>query len=410
MPSVGKDKLPRANLEQKIMIIDHFHNSKRPQSETVDFFRDQFSISTSSFSEWLKNEAELRLRYREAHQADSATSKSMRSSKRKLSFKYEPINRAMHKVVEDRLAQNLPITEPILREYWAKFAREYGVDDPKRLESFSHGWLSTFKRRHGLFKKQMRMAKTDANTSMRGSEPSSTSSTTANGNTDPELSNIMPSSDYSYPSTQPPNYDHQLTQPQPAFSNTRQQQQRHDQAEQHEYLLMESNENNAAAQTSTPTADRYQPYEVGQMINNSGPNGQSRSLATPSVMSFTPKPPHQQQTQPATHNGSFNSASAQFQSQISGYLPMDNRFPVAAPRQPRAEANEPDFGVDIADMEKLLFVYSERFFQQYGYQFSKSKEIFDAFKTKFMEEKLIYSSNGPKHGSTVDEMFMRRIR
>ncbi|CUM64790.1 uncharacterized protein PRCAT00002402001 [Priceomyces carsonii] len=146
MPPV---KLPRATLEQKIQILDFYHHSNRPQLETVDRYKNEISISTSSFSEWLKNEEELRERL---NQAGSSFSKN---SRRKVKFKYEKINRAMDLLVKQKLERNEPINEPILREYWSIYAHQYGVDDPKRLVGFSHGWLSQFKKRHGLNKKRM---------------------------------------------------------------------------------------------------------------------------------------------------------------------------------------------------------------------------------------------------------------
>ncbi|GME79305.1 unnamed protein product [Ambrosiozyma monospora] len=149
-------RLPRANLEQKITIIDFFRSSKRSQSEIVDHYKHQFAISTSSFSEWLKNEGELRARYAESKNVDPATGQALRAAKRKSCYKYEEINKAMHKVVEERLKLGLPVTEPVLRRFWAEFAKQFGVTDPKRRESFSHGWLSTFKKRHGLEKRNLR--------------------------------------------------------------------------------------------------------------------------------------------------------------------------------------------------------------------------------------------------------------
>lgn len=145
-------KLPRTNLEEKLMIIDYFKNSNKPQSETVEHFKDKFSISTSSFSEWLKHEDELRQRYMKAVNGPQGVSENIKLSKRKSTFKYGPINEAMHKIVSERLSMNLPVTEPILRHYWATFTKEYGVTDPKRAECFSHGWLANFKKRHGLTK------------------------------------------------------------------------------------------------------------------------------------------------------------------------------------------------------------------------------------------------------------------
>ncbi|CAK9435298.1 uncharacterized protein LODBEIA_P57370 [Lodderomyces beijingensis] len=137
-------KLPRATLAQKLHVLDYFHQSDSPQLKTVDKFKEQLSISTSSLSEWLKNEPELRRRYSEAK------FKSSKNAKRNATFKYEDINKAMDKFVQERLARNGPISEPVLREQWARYAQQYGVDDPKRLHSFSHGWLSQFRKRHGI--------------------------------------------------------------------------------------------------------------------------------------------------------------------------------------------------------------------------------------------------------------------
>ncbi|KAG7738574.1 hypothetical protein KL923_003271 [Ogataea haglerorum] len=406
-PAVNR-KLPRANLEQKIMILDQFHDSKRPQSEIVNYYRNQFAISTSSLSEWLKNEDDLRQRYRETQQVDSATSKSLRTSKRKLSFKYEPINKAMYKVVEERLAQNLPISEPILREYWVKFAKQYGVTDPKRLQSFSHGWLSTFKKRHGLNNMMGRDGRRQNGSSVPDQTAASSGVGPASTTSESELSSVMPAPEYSYPNAPPQSYDHQLAQPQPTFSNTRQQQQsRQNQGDNQEYLMMDSNGAQQHAAPHNVQSERYHQYDVSHLLNNPGSDTPSRSLAPPQS---TPAAQKNQLSHTSTpHNGSVSSPVAQFQAQVQGYLPVDHRFPALTPRQTRPEP-EQDITVDISDMEKFIFVYSERFFQQYGYQFTKSKEIFDAFKTKFMEEKLIYNSNGLKPGQAMDDFFLRRMR
>lgn len=155
---VSKPKVtkPRTTLEEKIMILNHYHRSNKAQADTVEFFKDRYSISTSSFSEWLKDEETLRDLYNNSNEF-------LKKSKRKLRFKYDKINEEMDKLVEKRLKENSgPINEPFLRENWAIFAQKYGVDDPKRLLSFSHGWLSQFKKRHGL-DKQSRLMKLNAN-------------------------------------------------------------------------------------------------------------------------------------------------------------------------------------------------------------------------------------------------------
>lgn len=143
-----RSRLPRATLEQKITILDYFHASGRPQLDTVEKFKDMVAISTLTFNEWVKRENEYRERYR---QLDS---KFEKSSRRKSSYKYEKINRAMDAMVQQKLGMNESVTEPMLREYWKMYAHQFGVENPKRLVSFSHGWLSQFKKRHGLLRKK----------------------------------------------------------------------------------------------------------------------------------------------------------------------------------------------------------------------------------------------------------------
>lgn len=155
---VSKSKArPRTTLEEKIMILNYYHQSNKPQADTVDFFKNRYSISTSSFSEWLKDEDSLRNLYNNSNEF-------LKKSKRKLRFKYDKINEQMDKLVEQRIKSKKPINEPFLRENWAIFANKYGVEDPKRLLTFSHGWLSQFKKRHGL-DKQSRMSKSSSSSS-----------------------------------------------------------------------------------------------------------------------------------------------------------------------------------------------------------------------------------------------------
>ncbi|CEP21580.1 unnamed protein product [Cyberlindnera jadinii] len=150
--SSGKNKLPRATLEQKIAALDFYRERrakddevKTSQADIVKHFRDKISISTSSFSEWVKNEASLRELYNRSNGAH-------RKSKRKLKFKYEEINHEMDLIVQERLKEGELVNEPFLRKHWCRLAQKYGVDNPKRLQSFSHGWLTQFKKRHGIDK------------------------------------------------------------------------------------------------------------------------------------------------------------------------------------------------------------------------------------------------------------------
>lgn len=141
-------KPPRATLEQKIKILDYYQQSQRPQLDTVEKFKDEVAISTSTFNEWVKHQAEYRKRY---HQL---LTEFQKNSKRKITYKYDRINRAMDLLVQQRLARGESVTEPVLRGYWQVYAHQFGVDNPKRLIGFSHGWLSQFKKRHGIARRK----------------------------------------------------------------------------------------------------------------------------------------------------------------------------------------------------------------------------------------------------------------
>lgn len=141
-------KLPRATLEQKIKILDYYEKSQRPQLDTVEKFKDEVAISTLSFNEWVKHQDEYRQRYQQL------VTSFQKNAKRKVRYKYDQINRAMDLLVQQKLERGEAITEPILRGYWQVYAHQFKVEDPKRLIGFSHGWLSQFKKRHGLSRKK----------------------------------------------------------------------------------------------------------------------------------------------------------------------------------------------------------------------------------------------------------------
>lgn len=141
-------KLPRATLEQKIRILDYYHSSERPQLDTVDKFKEEVAISTSTFNEWVKHEGEYRERYQ------LLLTDFQKNARRKVKYKYDKINRAMDLLVQQKMERNESVTEPVLRGYWQIYAHQFGVDNPKRLCGFSHGWLSQFKKRHGLSRKR----------------------------------------------------------------------------------------------------------------------------------------------------------------------------------------------------------------------------------------------------------------
>ncbi|KAH3901575.1 DNA-binding domain-containing protein SCDLUD_001338 [Saccharomycodes ludwigii] len=60
---INISKQPRATLEQRIMILDHYYKNGQSKHKTVNCFKDKVSISISTLSDWLKRESDLRSKY-----------------------------------------------------------------------------------------------------------------------------------------------------------------------------------------------------------------------------------------------------------------------------------------------------------------------------------------------------------
>ncbi|VEU24103.1 DEKNAAC105434 [Brettanomyces naardenensis] len=395
------------------MIIDHFRKSDKPQSETVQFFKDKYAISTSSFSDWLKSEDELRRRLREATQTDKLTGISLKSAKRRPTYKYKEINEAMHRAVEERRAQGLAISESYLRQCWVRLAPRCGIDDPKRRMIFSHGWLSNFKKRHGLTKRSLKGVRENGEeaveeeaavaAAVEGRSPNSPATSTSGGSSEANSlnNNVAPTQSTSVEltgmlarQTGPYDYSYENDEGREGRSGQGRKQQGMQIPRNPQLLLqnqlqgqlqrsthMQSVQAQATTTTqanSQPPINSYMPLEsrfsYGAIIGNQQP---------PQLPSFSRQIHHSTATQ-------LTSSSTQPPSQETD-LAEDG-------------TNQFDRKVDIQDMEKFIFIYSERFFLQYGYQFRRSHELFNKLKSMFMEEKFANSSRG----SAVDELFGRR--
>ncbi|EGV63120.1 hypothetical protein CANTEDRAFT_130646 [Yamadazyma tenuis ATCC 10573] len=416
---MAPDRLPRATLEQKIQILDFYHQSNRPQSETVDRYKNQLSISTSSFSEWLKNEEDLRARL--SH-ADSAFTKQ---SRRKVKFKYEKINRAMDLLVQQKLERGEPINEPILREHWSIYAHQFGVEDPKRLVGFSHGWLSQFKKRHGLNKKRMGGGPGDGDGNKSGSadgSPDSANATnSANGEvydsafgTDPSSTTNAGddhdngSADFSGATTAATSYD--LMNPHPPSA---------------------SNSNQFRSSHHHPQQSQQQPglgygnhmnFSNYQMYQQQSPSVQPNGTALPLEYDFRtqyPKdpqpghvkpsrsqPPHPQLHQPHQVGAGKSSTGG------SG----------AAGRV--TSRSEVDFASNMsgADIERFIYMFADRYFHENASNYPQTMKVFQEFKTTFLNERIqqarsstqssqiVHSQGGrpsPSQTSAIDEFFFR---
>ncbi|CAI5760001.1 unnamed protein product [Candida verbasci] len=341
-------KLPRATLAQKLQVLDYFHRSERPQSETVEKFKNEISISTSSFSEWLKNENELRKRY---SQADFKFSKN---SKRKVKFKYEKINQAMDKLVKGRLERGEPITEPILREHWSIYAHQYGVDDPKRLYSFSHGWLSQFKKRHGINKKRKSQE-----------EPQ---------NEINDVPSPTDNNDFNEPPTNETNYDilqPQINRPEPQPQPTRPQ------------LSPEIPRN------------QFKPQEGLSFSQN--------NVLAMNYRKQNQSPPNPQPFQPPNFNHirrQENSGSASTTNEVI----LTERIPQPPPQPKQAPPNYDILQPTTAEeIEKFIFMFADRFFNSNQYEYPQTYKIFQELKDSFFNERFINNRN-----QSSNETFINR--
>ncbi|AOA61815.1 Hypothetical protein PAS_chr1-4_0026 [Komagataella phaffii GS115] len=405
--SEPSSKLPRANLEEKIMIINHFHSSKRPQSETVEYFKEKFAISTSSLSEWLKKETELRERYDQSQKVNSLNGVHLRHAKRKVKFKYEKINAAMDQLVETRLSTNQPINETVLRKYWIQYAKAFGVDNPKRLNGFSHGWLCHFKKRHGLDRKSLQYLK-------HRESPGSGDSVNASGTNE---SNSMVSQGHIGNSSvrtgavggsagldQERLFIHGVSHGEDRFSLP-------------QFLTSSSTaagvtgsssfpylplDNNTTSSSNAGTAATVSGATVssGPVNNNTSlPNSNSSlygTVHTPGLNFMTSQPPSQQsqQTQQPSQNTSQGHQQPQLQQQHSSQQHQ----------QPYQSSDPSYMNISVSDMERFIFMYADKFFIENCGTFPKTKEFFEQFKTKFLEERIMLSQRNLN--SSVDEFFL----
>lgn len=480
----GKEKLPRANLEQKIMILNYHHHSGKPQSETVEYYKNQFAISTSSFSEWLKNEKDLRIRYNDAQSASSDLSNHMKHQKRKSKFKYDAINKAMHDLVENRRSQHLPINEPILREHWAVFARKFGVDDPKRLQSFSHGWLSQFKKRNGLDRKSMSVGfryvtRENGEKEMvvddgdddddDGDQSNVTNNHGDNSINDNNPNNNLNDSNKIIPTNSSMNKQSNYSEIVMISSDNQQQNNSnnnkinsHDRNGVNNLLNQNSNNNNINNNTSVvgnnqdsgPGApvnlinsvkpvqslqesqqeldqqhvqqqqiqhqqhvqqqqhiQQQQQQPVHQQINNGYSYNRYPNSSLPSINQQMQVQQQQQQQQQLIPSSSVPSQSS---AQSSAVPTSTSTNATTATATAATSAGPPGLlgALDVGDMERFIYMWADKFFMDFSSDFPRSKDIFDQFKHKFFEERLMYNQRlaSQQANNSVDDFFLRRAR
>lgn len=453
-------KLPRATLEQKVSILDFYHQSNRPQLETVDRYKNEISISTSSFSEWLKNEEELRERLR---QAETSFSKH---SRRKVKFKYEKINHAMDTLVKQRLDNDEPINEPLLREHWSIFAHQFGVDDPKRLVGFSHGWLSQFKKRHGLNKTNMSGSTAIVNSAINPSviknspiaqkSPVQSPTTSPHVNSSgfhqiPPLQHLQASRRHLQPIQLPPQREYPFAEvTQATFESDRST----DNSASDDFSNSTNSSNisntydlmdNQLVTKADTTGNQFRP-EQGLSFSN-GPNlGLYQQIHQQQLQQHNEKPQKQSQ-QPRTHsqNQYFQQKeqSFEYQQQVRAQyekqkieqqrrkntlapiatpsvknspgrvtpIPLERVSPIQSPQRsitPENVESEPvaspvataeaNVAISAAEIERFIYVFADRFFHAHQYEYPQTMKVFQEFKNSFFNE-MIINTRSKKQGN-----------
>lgn len=416
-------KLPRATLEQKIQILDFYHHSNRPQLETVDRYKNEISISTSSFSEWLKNEDELRDRL---NQAGTPFSKN---SRRKVKFKYEKINHAMDLLVQLKLERHEPINEPILREYWSIYAHQFGVEDPKRLVGFSHGWLSQFKKRHGLNKKKM---------SGNGSLVSGSSSTETNNTVEQAQNSHVEGRRSMNEDVYDLNFSKTSTSSNNENSDpddsTTEEFTRNATNSNSTYDLMNPQQSNNTAVNNSGTNTQfrqqamnfgggnninfsnyalYQPQVSQRQGSFQNPSRKDQTSANQASFDYQQQlrahyekqkqhyeQQQQQQQAQVAHEAQSQAVQAQAaqvqaqsqQQRLSKSNTMNlrpNAIPNAVATPPAPPEQETGLNINASDIERFIYMFADRFFHDRQYEYPQTVKIFQEFKNSFFNERII---------------------
>lgn len=414
----------RATLEQKIAALDYLRANGKSQVNTVEKFKDTIAILTLLLSEWVKNEAELRKRFEE-------DSPYARQAKRRSSYKYEDINNAMLKFVQDQRAAQQPVNETVLRAQWSKLAHKYGVRDPKRLAGFSHGWLAQFKKRVGLDRRTM-----SHNTFPRqhaGGSQGSEASSEASSASPHKASSKLPSSPRGVllprgpePHASHPALDEQLgPRPSELFDASFD-----DQAPRLRQMSSGSGMHNMFL---------YEPsVRVGRTRRVLGGSRMLDDLFAAPMLphGYMPlgAPLVQPLFEPLYRSRLHKSRSGRRRSGavVDGYgqAGVDSEelqaAPVGlgAPLQSVGTATpvhagvlqapppaHPAFLVSAAMVERAMFVWVDRFFHEHGGEFAELRKCFEAFKLSFTSERVRYdmARNGGNY-DRVDQFFVQGSR
>lgn len=356
-------KPPRATLEQKIRILDYFHRLDRPQLETVDNFRNEVAISTLTFNEWLKNEQEYRQRYRELG------SQFEKHARRKVTYKYDKINRAMDLLVQQRLSRGEEVTEPVLRNYWQIYAHQFGVENPKRLIGFSHGWLSQFKKRHGLGRANQGSAAGGINSGTASGTTATTSITTGTGTT---TTGITPNTTVTNTAAPLLHVHGDVT-----TSNN-------------EKLLADpaSEDELGGAPTHLPQHQPQRQHQHQRQLQEPAGHFQpQRTLSFPQNLAYLPpaSPPRNRLTErhpidPINGNRNVNV-------NVDVDVDVDELAELLARAMQLSLNTRKPF--DAHDIEHFLVTVADRFFQDHQYDYPQTVHLYEEFKSLFASERLI---------------------
>lgn len=129
----------RANVEQKVMVLDYIRDTRCTISEAVRHFihiKSPFKLSASSVSDWLRKESEIR--------------SSIKHNINK--YKLPHVVLMMETVVNQKLLNKLPVNDAVLIDVWkdalASYKDMYRLTDQFISKGPSKGFIYRFKKRN----------------------------------------------------------------------------------------------------------------------------------------------------------------------------------------------------------------------------------------------------------------------
>ncbi len=143
--SLRKKKKEVATLEQRIEVLDWYHQNGKNQSKTAKHFAviyPNLKIKQPLVSAWIKDKQKWREEYAKSSE-NAQNVKCLRQTQ------HPEITEMMELWVSKAMSDGLLLMGEVLHQKWRSFADLAGIPEDERL-SLSEGWLTSFKSQTGL--------------------------------------------------------------------------------------------------------------------------------------------------------------------------------------------------------------------------------------------------------------------